>query len=118
MTSPDAYDYADDAYEVIKSLVLDYGHTLCQTTYFNLIYKRRSDYSTVEQYVEAFKYAYNFAKELKVGISLYCGLLYLLKELESDLPTWMSIIECNLPDNTADTLQEKEFLVYYRTIIK
>ncbi|KAI3044184.1 hypothetical protein CBS147352_8293 [Aspergillus niger] len=87
MTSPDAHDYADDAYEVIKSFVLGHGHTLCQTMYFDLIHKRRSDYSTVEQYVEAFKHAYNFVKELKVGILLYCGLLHLFKELESDLPT-------------------------------
>ncbi|KAI2936716.1 hypothetical protein CBS147322_11060 [Aspergillus niger] len=108
MTSPDAHDYADDAYEVIKSLVLGHGHTFYQTTYFDLIHKRRSDYSTVEQYVEAFKHAYNFAKKLKVGISPYCGLLHLLKELESDLPT-------DRDDKIISHLQASKNVLFVRT---
>lgn len=68
--------------------------------------------------MEVFKQVYNLIKKLKVRIISYYKLLYLFKELESDFLIWILIVEYSLSDNTADILIKKEFLVYYKIIIK
>lgn len=68
--------------------------------------------------MEVFKQVYNLIIKLKVRIISYYKLLYLFKELESDFLIWILIVEYSLSDNTADILIKKEFLVYYKIIIK
>ncbi|PYH95904.1 hypothetical protein BO71DRAFT_449042 [Aspergillus ellipticus CBS 707.79] len=112
IASNDPKDYADDAFVTIRRLVLGHGHTLCQTAFNNLIWKKRSDFSTISQYVNDFKQAYTLVKQLDCPLTPYCGLLLLLKQVESDLPTWTATVELQLPNNAAKTLKESEFFDY------
>ncbi|PWY68884.1 hypothetical protein BO83DRAFT_75720 [Aspergillus eucalypticola CBS 122712] len=94
-----AKKYADDAYNVIRDLGSHYNHAICKATWFKLIKMRRSHYTTVAQYISSFQRAYIDAKELGCGISPYCGLLEILRELESDLSYWVATVLIFLPED-------------------
>ncbi|GAQ45930.1 hypothetical protein ABL_08591 [Aspergillus niger] len=87
-----AKKYADDAYNIIRDLGSHYDHALSMATWVKLIDMRRSHYTTVAQYVSSFQRAYIDANELGCRISPYCGLLEILRELESYLPYWVATV--------------------------
>ncbi|PYH87460.1 hypothetical protein BO71DRAFT_404645, partial [Aspergillus ellipticus CBS 707.79] len=100
IASNDPKNYADNAFVIIRRL------------------KKRSDFSTVSQYVNNFKQAYTLVKQLDCLLIPYYGLLLLLKQVKSDLLTWTATVELQLPNDAAKTLKESEFFDYCKNTIE
>lgn len=73
--SVDDKDFVDEAYKVIKKIVLGHGIVGRQSVVYNLVRKTRGDYSTARQYVEDFRNNYILAKELQCGLPLFTASL-------------------------------------------
>ncbi|XRM46472.1 hypothetical protein ABZX51_009507 [Aspergillus tubingensis] len=113
-----AKKYADDAYNIIRDLGSHYDHALSMATWFKLIDMRRSHYTTVAQYVSSFQRAYIDANELGCRISPYCGLLEILRELESDLPYWVATVLLFLPEDAVTDYTDADLFKSCRMAIE
>ncbi|OJJ68158.1 hypothetical protein ASPBRDRAFT_33452 [Aspergillus brasiliensis CBS 101740] len=105
----DILEYADDAYDAIRRLILRHDNVLCKNTFTKLIDMRRSHYSTVTRYVTAYRRAYIDAQELECGITPYCAVLQMLRQLEGDFPTWVDVVQCSLPDDARVAFTDADF---------
>ncbi|GAQ34195.1 hypothetical protein AtubIFM55763_006991 [Aspergillus tubingensis] len=114
----DKKGFADEAYKVIKMIILEHGIVRCENVVYDLVKKTRADYSTTSQYVEDFKSNYVLAKELQCGLPPFTASLLMLKEIRSDFPAWVASVEYVMPVYVASTYTEDDFFTLCRVAIE
>ncbi|PYH74264.1 uncharacterized protein BO88DRAFT_409641 [Aspergillus vadensis CBS 113365] len=101
--------FADEAYKVIKMIILEHGIVRCENVVYDLVKKTRADYSTTSQYVEVFKSNYVLAKELHCGLPPFTASLLMLREIRYDFPAWVASVEYVMPVYVGNTYTDDDF---------
>ncbi|RAH54569.1 hypothetical protein BO85DRAFT_452436 [Aspergillus piperis CBS 112811] len=101
--------YVDDAFKLIRTIVLGHGVVDCQIVVMKLTRGMRSDYSTARQYIDDFMEAYDVAVKLDCSISPFVASLLMMYELQSEFPTWASTVEHSMPGNAGQAYTEEQF---------
>lgn len=107
LTSPTTF--ANNAFEAIKNIVVGTGHFESRTTYVTAIQMRRDDYASIEQYVTNFQSYYQYSNKLGTTITPYSAMLLMLKQLQPELPNWVSNIENNFKEDAVKSTKENNF---------
>lgn len=118
VSSVDDKDFADEAYKVIRRIVLGHGVVRCQNVAYKLVRMTRADYSTAGQYIENFKNIYILAKQLQCGLPPFTASLLMLREILHDIPTWVAMIEQTMPADAGSTYTDNDFFTLCRNAIE
>lgn len=107
------WKYADEAFDAIKTIVMGHGHNTAHIIVTQALDTRRSQFGTVEHYVNAFKTRVQEANRVTNATIIlpWTACSMLLKGLEPEFPAWAKINQRELlsPDK-ANSMEESEFL--------
>jgi hypothetical protein len=107
------WKYADEAFDAIKTIVMGHGHNTAHIIVTQALDTRRSQFGTVEHYVNAFKTRVQEANRVTNATIIlpWTACSMLLKGLEPEFPAWAKINQRELlSPNEANSMEESEFL--------
>src|SRR6202046_5507877 len=87
------WKYADEAFDAIKTIVMGHGHNTANIIVTQALDTRRSQFGTVEHYMNAFKTGVQEANRLTNATIIlpWTACSMLLKGLEQEFPAWAKI---------------------------
>ncbi|GLA39187.1 hypothetical protein AnigIFM63309_006519 [Aspergillus niger] len=118
VSSVDDKVFSDEAYKVIKKIVLGHGIVGRQNVVYNLVRKTRGDYSTARQYVEDFRNNYILAKELQCGLPPFTASLLMLREILFDFPAWVASVEHAMSADAGSNYTDNDFFTLCRNAVE
>jgi hypothetical protein len=107
------WKYADETFEAIKTIVMGHGHNTAHIVVTQALDTRRSQFGTVEHYVNVFKARVQEANRVTNATIVlpWTACSMLLKGLEPEFPAWAKINQRDLlSPNKANNMEESEFL--------
>ncbi|KAF2435352.1 hypothetical protein EJ08DRAFT_720215 [Tothia fuscella] len=83
---------ARDYFAAIKASAVRGGFNNQADAYFEFISIRRTDYSTLDQFLAAFNTRYMKAKECNMGTTPAQSIVHLVRSLTDELPSWTALV--------------------------
>ena len=81
--------YADDFIRLIEKLVLGDGHNLAHIVWLEALSMKRSQYSTIEQFITALRDKVQHSNRVDMPITAYQAASLLLKNVHRELPNYV-----------------------------
>jgi hypothetical protein len=110
-------EYADDFWKAIKAVVFGSGHRINMQVWKEAVYINREHFSTVQQFVNAFRDKIHVVCNLELPMNAYIATNILFDNIEKDMPNWVQVQLQKLTPDSHKTMKMTEFFQHCQSAI-